>query len=200
MTTQHTILLDIGHANGTGAREYLDHGREEHAQCALIAAELRKRLEAAGHKVVVLDYPEESNSADLRRTAAAAAAHPGAAFGLSLHMDSAATRRVLGTDAESGKTLYRDDANPAPHGAHCCYVSERGKLLAAHIARRLCKLLPGRAEQTVKRPDLYILKHTPQPWALVECGFITNPHDVNTPAADVADAIAAAVADYMEGR
>lgn len=187
------IIIDIGHARGTGAR---GNGMEEHARCEIIATFLAARLRNDGYAVTVLDYPDSTNSADLVATVKAANGISRAAFGISLHMD-AASRPVDETD-EEGERMVWNEPNPEPHGAHICYVSNTGKRMAEAIAKWLCTLLPGRASKTVKRGDLYILKHTRAPWVLVECGFITNPEDAATEPYQIAECIAAGVRHYFE--
>ena len=108
----------------------------------------------------------------------------------------AATQAVDVVD-EDGEHVTRWVANPKPSGAHVCYVSATGKRMAQSIARYLCTLLPGRAEQVQKRSGLYILTETRAPWVLCECGFITNPKDVQATPEAVATAIASGVSHYF---
>jgi len=171
------IIIDIGHARGTGAS---GNGMQEHERCALIAAALAEKLRGQGPQASVLDYPDKSNRADLAATAAAANRISGPCIGISLHMDAASR-----------------PADPAPHGAHVCYASAAGKRLAEAIAEPLCALLPGRATKTVRRTDLYILNNTRCVWALAECGFITNPGDAATDPAAVAHRIAEGINRYL---
>ena len=190
------IIIDIGHARGTGAR---GNGLEEHERCVLIAAALEESLRSRGFAVTVLDFPDKTNSADLTATVAAANELV-ADFGISLHMDAAS--KITGyctiedEDGESReKAIY--GPNPVPHGAHCCYYSQKGKAMGRLIAAGLCALLPGRADQVVQRTDLYVLKKTRAPWVLVECGFITNPVDAAMEPKRVAEAIADGVRAYF---
>lgn len=168
------ILIDIGHANGTGAR---GQGREEHSESVQLEAALNLAFKTDGYRVTTLDFPDLSNTADLTATIAAAN-NLRADFGISLHMDCS--------------------DNPAAHGAHVCYYSGAGKRMAECIARHLCPLLPGRAEQIVRRPGLAVLNSTRAPWVLVEVGFISNTADVDiaTHRATIARAIVAGVNDY----
>lgn len=145
--------IDIGHADGTGAR---GHGHEEHALCAVIGKRLHNQLLAHDIYADIIDYPDLPNGEDLRRTAAAANAGD-YDLGVSLHCDAS--------------------ASPAAHGAHVCYISTAGRALATAIAGRLCRLMPGRADHIVRRDDLYILRHTRPVWVLVECGFVTSSID-----------------------
>ena len=190
-TTRKHIIIDIGHARNTGA---VGCGLQEHTRCGQIAGHLRAKLEAAGYMVTVIDFPDKSNRADLVATVEAANSLP-CAFGISLHMD-AATQAVDVVD-EDGEQVTRWVANPKPSGAHVCYVSATGKRIAESIARYLCTLLPGRAERVQKRTDLYILNHTRAPWGLCECGFITNPGDVQATPEAIATAIANGVSHYF---
>lgn len=147
------IALDIGHADGTGAR---GNGLEEHAVAVKIGSCLKVVLEGLGHVVKVIDYPGRSNSDDLNATIREANAG-GYDVGVSLHCDCS--------------------DNGAARGGHVCYYSSGGKRLADFIAGGLCGLLPGRADKTVRRSNLAVLKGTRPVWVLVECGFISNGGD-----------------------
>lgn len=178
MTKMH-IIIDIGHANGTGAR---GNGAEEHAESRETAAALRRALVSRGYCVTLLDFPEQTNRADLNHTIAAANAMS-AALGISLHMDAAAT--------------------PAACGAHVCYISPRGETAARCIAPQICPVLPGRTAQIVRRTDLAILNRTMHPWVLVELGFITNAADlatVQTRRAELAERMAEGIATYLRAQ
>lgn len=150
------IIIDIGHADKTGARS-LDGKYEEHNLCTGIGALIIAKLTRMGHEVVRLDFPHLNNRDDLNKTISEANKISGVKLGVSLHMDAA--------DSASAK------------GAHICYLTASGKAAASHIIPELTKLLPGRAEHMVKRTNLAVLKQTKAPWILIECGFITNPHD-----------------------
>lgn len=186
------IIIDIGHARNTGA---VGCGLQEHTRCGQIATHLQRKLGAAGHIVTVVDFPDKSNRADLAATVEVANRHH-CDFGISLHMD-AATQAVDVVD-EDGEHVTRWVANPHPRGAHVCYVSATGKRIAESIARYLCTLLPGRAEQVQQRSDLYILTNTRAPWVLCECGFITNPGDIQATPEQIAECIAAGVRLYFK--
>lgn len=151
---KNIIILDIGHANGTGAR---GQGQEEHDLATKFTKKLKARLKEKGIKTVVLDYPTRTNKEDLRLTVKEANAVDAALFGVSIHLDAGGAKA---------------------RGGHVCYTSAKGKLIAQQIAPRLAKVMPGRAETTKDRDDLYILDNTRIPWVLVELGFITNAHDI----------------------
>lgn len=173
------IAIDIGHANGTGAR---GNGYEEHTQCARIAAELKTCLESfrlQEFQADIIDFPDKTNSGDL--TASVAAINAGGYDAcVSLHMDAS--------------------DNTTARGAHVCYYSQNGKRMAEEIALRLCPQIPGRYEQTKKRTDLYFLKKTSPVAVLVECGFITNPRDAewaDKHPQEIARSIALGIAAYF---
>lgn len=173
------IALDIGHADGTGAR---GNGLEEHAIAKEITPHLKVILEGLGHTVAVIDYPDRSNSDDLNATIREAN-KGGYDVGISVHCDCS------------------DNADA--HGAHVCYLSTSGLRLADAIAGRLCKFLPGRAKKTVKRANLAVLKSTKAVWVLVECGFISNVDDasiLSRQAYRVSEQIALGINDYKKGR
>lgn len=146
------IIVDIGHANGTGARGF---GREEHASNVIVAQHLKQQLEAKGVNVVVLDFPESDNATDLNLTKSTANSI-GADLLISLHHDA--------SDSSSAK------------GAHVIYYRDSSKKYAAAVAAELVKTFPGRAETVVQRSNLAILKVN-MAAILCESGFITNQHD-----------------------
>lgn len=169
------IAIDVGHANGTGAR---GNGLEEHSISNSISSHLYYSLKSYGHSVDIIDFPEKSNSEDLNSTIKQA--NKGDYdFGVSIHCDCS--------------------DNPQAHGAHVCYYSSNGKKLADAIADSLCPFLEGRSEKTVKRTNLGVLKQTNSVWALIECGFISNKHDSevmrNSPD-EIADRIAEGIQKY----
>ena len=165
------IAIDIGHADGTGAR---GNGYEEHALSSIIGGHLARLLTQAGHKLEVIDFAVKSNKADLNATVG----------------------RVNSSDNELLISLHCDSAVSTARGGHVCYISSKGKALAMAIAAPLCELMPGRASSTVKRSDLYILRATRPVAVLVECGFISNAADAQVLAKQperIAEAIAAGV-------
>ena len=147
-------MIDIGHARMTGASA---HGWHEHEEMARFAPLLAAELQDHGFRTTIIDYPELSNEEDLVTTVKEAnRLRPD--FILSLHMDCS--------------------ENEKARGGHVCYTSAKGERMARCIAGYLCDLFPGRAEQVVKRPGLYVLRHTYAPASLIECCFISNEEDM----------------------
>lgn len=172
------IAIDIGHANGTGAK---GNGLEEHEVCAKLGGLLRHSLEAAipNCRVKVFDFPDLSNSDDLVRTARAINSE-NFDFSISLHCDS--------SDSPSAK------------GAHVIYKSNAGKRLAVEIADKIIDLLPGRSSKIVCRTGLYILNEVNCPAVLIENGFLTNPDNADflrNRLRELAEAITAGVVNYI---
>lgn len=149
------VAIDVGHARGTGA---LGNGLQEHEVCVQLAAYLREALEKRGVAADVIDYPGKTNSGDLAETVREINAGQ-YALCVSLHCDSAQT---------SGA-----------RGAHAIYVSDKGGRAAEAIASHLCPIMPGRANRTVRRNNIYILNNTRCPAVLVECGFLSNSRDAD---------------------
>lgn len=155
MNNEIKIAIEVGHARGTGAR---GNGLQEHEVCTKIAAELAAQLRGWGIDCDVLDFPGLTNAGDLAETVRAVNAG-GYGLCVSLHCDA------------SDNALAR--------GAHVIYTSATGGRCAGYVARHLCALLPGRANRTVKRDNLYVLNNTRCPAVLVECGFLTNRNDAD---------------------
>lgn len=149
------IGIDIGHANGTGAR---GGGEEEHELSKHIGHWLATILRTGGHVVEVIDYPDSSNTRDLEKTIWAANIG-GYDVGLSLHCDAS--------------------DNEGARGASVLFYpgSVKGSKLAVYTADKLCREMQGRANAVMSRPNLAVLRRTRCPWVLVECGFITNEGD-----------------------
>lgn len=153
MNMRH-ILIDVGHARLTGAS---GQGFHEHEEMAAFAPVLAEELQAQGFRTTIIDYPELSNEQDLVATVKEAnSLRP--VFILSLHLDCS--------------------DNATAHGGHVCYSSAKGESMARCIAKYLCEMFPGRAEQVVKRSGLYVLRKTYAPAVLIECCFISHEEDM----------------------
>ena len=148
------VAIDVGHARRTGAA---GNGLQEHAVCNGLASFLEEELEGCC-EVLVVDFPQLGNEQDLRET----------------------VREINEWGADLSVSLHCDASqNASARGAHVIYVSEAGRAAAVEIAERLCALMPGRANHTVRRTGLYVLNNTHAPAVLVECGFLTNSKDAD---------------------
>lgn len=151
------IVIDIGHAYGTGSR---GNGLEEHNVATKIGKHLNTLLRDAGNDVDVIDFPEMSNTGDLNASVRAVNAG-GYDIAISLHCDSSDNKQARG-----GHVIYFP-------------TSTKGKRLAESIANQLIELLPGRANKIVPKRNFAILRQTRPVAVICECGFITNAHDSN---------------------
>ena len=169
------IAIDIGHAHASGAS---GNGLQEHEVAAKAADMLARMLRSHDIRTVVVDYPQESNSADLRATIAHINAGKYDAV-VSLHCDCATSR--------------------AARGAHAICKSVAGAALAHEIADCLCPIMPGRKQTVVQRHDLAILNQTTPPAVLVEMGFLSHAGDarmLRDELPSIVHAIAAGVAQW----
>lgn len=153
---QKHVVIDIGHADGTGSS---GHGLEEHAVNVVIADHLKNMLRDAGYKVTVIDYPEKSNTDDLNQT----------------------VKYLNGISYDLAVSLHSDCVeSKSACGGHVCYKAgdDVSKKLAWDIAMPLAALLPGRANKVEGRTNLAVLnKPTQRPVVLCEGGFISNTRD-----------------------
>ena len=132
-------------------------GFHEHEEMAAFAPVLAEELQAQGFRTTIIDYPELSNEQDLVSTVKEAnSLRPD--FILSLHLDCS--------------------DNATAHGGHVCYTSAKGESMARCIAKYLCEMFPGRAEQVVKRSGLYVLRKTYATAVLIETCFISSREDM----------------------
>lgn len=182
------IAIDIGHADGTGAKYA---GQEEHETVEKFVYDcLLPTLKMNGfNSSDVIDYPEKSNTDDLNQTISAANAR-GYDILISCHRDAA--------DSAVGSDGFME-----PHGAHAIHFSssKNGKKLASFIMNDagLKSVLPGRADVVVARDGLAILKRTKCVAVLLELGFITNKGDrekFDTEPQDIADCIVSGITMY----
>lgn len=77
--------------------------------------------------------------------------------------------------------------SPDIYGAQCFYYtgSENGQLLAGLIQKRILHSTNQTKVREIKpNSDYYLLKNSPSPTVIVECGFLSNPQEeelLNTP-------------------
>lgn len=175
------VVIDIGHANGTGST---GNSLEEHAVSTVIAKHLVRELDNLGHESITLDFPRESNDHDLSLTVKEA--------------------NTLADEWDIVVSLHCDwSSNANAHGGHVCYLGSTGKRLANCISKHLCALMPGRADKVVKRKGLYLLRKTKDPAVLAEVGFISNQDDAVMMSQHpnmIATAIAIGIDDFSKGK
>lgn len=85
---------------------------------------------------------------------------------------------AIDTGCSVALSIHADSLQSAPNvrGYHCMHYprSREGKRLAVSIDQALSAWPTPRARQVHSRRDLYVLRGTPMPAALVEVGFLSN--------------------------
>lgn len=118
----------------------------------------------------------------------------------------ALTARCNVANTENAELFVSLHCNAAPNvlacGTETFYVSQQAKLLAEVVHAGLVEL--GFRDRGVKHNRFYVLRNTKMPAVLIEVGFITNIEDASKLVSvdflnKVADAIAQAVHQYMQG-
>lgn len=90
------------------------------------------------------------------------------------------------------------------HGIETFYASAKGEKIATRVQKRLIRKLKAYNRSTQKR-EFKVLKHTKCPAILVECGFLSNPYELNKCKRSwyhslCASAIAEGILDYQKMR
>jgi N-acetylmuramoyl-L-alanine amidase len=217
-----TVVLDAGHGgDDEGARGA--HGIVEKELVLDVARRLRARLNAAGLQVLLTrerdvyvpleDRTTIANEArgdlfiSIHANAASARAARGIeTFFLSLEASDDAARQVAARE----NAAFRDPTVPAVAGDDPL-VAILGDLAAselmqesdefARLAQQEVASLDGAPSRGVKQAPFVVLMGLEMPAALVEIGFVTNPHDARALAGEqrrdrIADALARAVLEF----
>lgn len=161
------IVIDAGHGGRDPGKE-ADNGVEEKVINLQIAVRLKKLLEAQGIRVVLTRkddnglYEENDDNKkvqDMRkRCEIIAEAMP--VFTISIHQNSYTEEYVKGA-----QTFYYGQ-------------SPEGKALAEQIQASLIQRLDQENHRVPKANNsYYMLKRTPSPTVIVECGFLSNQEE-----------------------
>ena len=120
-----------------------------------VALRLSRALQRAGIKTILTR--KDDTFIPLNTRAAIANAHPEAIF-VSIHFDASPRRDACGVSAH--------------------YAAPGEAPLAIAIERRLSATTNG-TNRGIKPARFYVLRKTTRRAVLVECGFLTNPHDAD---------------------
>lgn len=191
-----TVMVDAGH--GGRDRGCAAGGAWESAITLDVAREVRRLLEARGHRVL-MTRTEEGQTLALPERVARAAGAPIDAF-VSIHVNSAANPEANGAEVYTlpapgcDGTAADARAWPAPLAgqAHLAQATR----LALAVQRALTALPGGPADRGVRHAHFLVLRDVPAPAILVEAGFLTNAGDaarLTSPAGR--RALAAAIAE-----
>ena len=188
------IVLDAGHGYPDGGAVGSDGTQEKDINLA-ITEKLREVLEGRGYVVVMTrdgDSGLQDESAGTIREMKKSDMNKrreiveksGADLFLSIHMNSFSDPKV------SGLHIFYDKAHP------------EAETLAKSIQQKIGEVT-GAETHTVKTADnsLFLMKNSPIPAILAECGFLSNPEEISklkdeAYQAKIAWAIAEAIGEY----
>lgn len=190
------VVLDAGHGAPDGGAVGVD-GTEEKDINLAITEKLREVLEGRGYTVVMTregDSGLQDENAGTIREMKVSDMHKrreiveksGADLFISIHMNSFSDQKV------SGLHIFYDKSHP------------NAENLAKSIQRKIGEVT-GAETHTVKTADasLFLMKNSPIPAILAECGFLSNPDEVKklkdeNYQAKIAWAIAEAIGEYIK--
>lgn len=165
-TSTFTIIIDPGHG-GSDPGKVGTTGTLEKDINLKIALHLKEILEAQDIEVIMTRDEDEELSTDTTRRKASdmkervsLIRESNADIVISIHQNS-----------------YTD---PRVYGAQCFYHtdSEEGKKLASILQEQIIHSTSQTKIREIKNnDDYYLLKHSPLPTVIVECGFLSNPEE-----------------------
>ena len=165
-----TVIIDAGHG-GFDVGAVAKDGTVEKDINLAISLKLNTVLEALGYKTVTVrttdtavnDTDNNGGSAkasDIKNRVALMNKHPDAIF-VSIHMNKYGTTQ--------------------PHGAQVFYARTENSDILANCIQCSISLKVQPDNKRVIKPttnDIYLLKHATIPAVIVECGFLSNPKDL----------------------
>lgn len=185
-SSKYVITLDPGHGGYDPGKIGVDDSPEKNINLRITLA-LKQKLSDMGFVVYMTREDDSSlnteatgtmKTSDLNHRIQIVADHQSDLF-ISIHQNS-----------------FTD---PSVHGAQVFYFtgSKQGKLLAESIHGSIQSNIDPDNERPVKgNAEYMILKKSPCPAVIVECGFLSNPDECKAlTSADYQDAMAAAIAE-----
>ena len=190
------VVVDAGHGGIDGGTTI--YGVLEKEIVLDIALKVENALLARGVKVVMTRRSDVGLS--LAERAAIARKHPGALF-VSLHVNRFQSPRVRGAEAYYTNPIVPVSLRLEPGDKARPYRDERSKQLAERILAEI-EQRAGIPVRGARPSQMYVTKEIPAPSVLIECGYLSNPHDARmlSRAEDrknLADAIATACDRYL---
>lgn len=161
------ICIDAGHG-GDDRGKVGTQGTKEKEINLQIAIKLKKRLEKEGMKVV-MTREDDADLADKKAS--------------SQKVSDMRNRVKIIEDADPVVTIsihQNSYTNSSVKGAQTFYYGEsaEGKLLAETLQKSLIENLdPANYREAKANESYYLLKKTPTPTVIVECGFLSNPDE-----------------------
>ena len=166
LLTPHTIVIDAGHGGNDPGKVGTDQTLEKDINLK-IALYLKEILENQDMKVILT----RDKDTDLSTT--------------SSHSKLSDMKERLSliqkSDANLVISIHQNSYTaPQVYGAQCFYLStsEESKKLAFLLQQKIITSTNQTKIREIKgNSDYYLLKHSPVPTVIVECGFLSNPQE-----------------------
>ncbi|QQL45180.1 N-acetylmuramoyl-L-alanine amidase family protein [Sulfuriroseicoccus oceanibius] len=208
------VVLDPGHGGDDGGTVVFSLLEKE----LVLDISQRVRRELARHKIRAVMTREEDVQVELPDRVAIARKHPGVPF-VSIHLNRFRKPSVAGME------VYVHDGDPVPvpraaghdsgakggelqwlndgDGERNTFYDRRSTTLA-HLILDAVTTETKLNDRGVRQKNLFVVKNTPPPSVLVECGYLSNPNDARKFAKaafreTVAKAIARGIMEFLEG-
>lgn len=185
-----TVILDPGHGGGDPGT--IGVGPTTEAENVLaIAWELKTMLEKAGAEVILT---RQSN------------VNPASGTAFSGQQNGQLAARVATANRSQGEiylSLHNDwNDNSSVQGTSVYYYKAQDLQLAESLQKALVRQLKT-VDLGIRQGNLYVLRNTKMPAALVEIGFLSNPREAKllskpTYRLDVARGLLAGINDYFQ--
>ena len=169
LPTSVYITVDAGHGGSDPGKIGINNAKEKDINL-IIAKKLKDILEANGIKVIMTResdhglYSDDTinKKAEDMQKRCQIISDSDSLFTISIHQNSYPT-----SDIRGAQVFYYGQ-------------SEKGKLLAEALQHSLVTLVdPDNHRQAKANESYYLLKKTPTPTVIVECGFLSNPEEAD---------------------
>ncbi len=157
----YTVVVDAGHGGADGGAVGSKTGVVEAGLNLAVASAVRDALEEAG-VAVLMTRTDENALADTKQA------------------DMQARRAIMNTEGVDLVVSVHMNrfTDPAVSGPMAFYMkgSEAGQHLAELVIASVCEAI-GRPVRSANPGDYFVIRESPAPSVLVECGFLSNAED-----------------------
>ena len=161
-----TIIIDAGHG-GPDPGKVSESGTLEKDINLNIALHLKELLENQDMNVIMIREEDKDLATDTNKR--------------KLSDIKERVNIMENSNADMVISIHQNSyPDPSVYGAQCFYPSnsEEGKKLATIIQNQIITSTNQTKIREIKsNDDYYLLKHSPIPIVIVECGFLTNPEE-----------------------
>lgn len=163
---EHLVVIDAGHGGRDGGSVGIKSGVFEKDLNLQYAYTLKKMLESNGIGVILTrasdsglynEWDSNKKSSDMQQRESIIHSSNASLF-VSIHMNSFALSSVRGAQA-----FY--------------FLNNKPSEQFASVTQTALKKMVPYAKNTPKTVDFYLLKVSPIPSILIECGYLSNPED-----------------------